>query len=235
MVCDAVRDFAISGSNIPVEEDRFTKFFIDQSEKIRISPPVIYPPFAMEDLDTTLVENLRRLKYNRLLPVQSYAISVILSGISGFRRTDKPLVLILGNTQNLMAQTFDFACKMAGYSPDTKVSRTQVRILDLYMGGTSSHRFQQPFEHEIVVATTGGIKKAISLSKIDLSALQLLILDEADKMVDSRRGFGYDVAEIFSMIPDETRANINVAEFSATFAEGSDEVYLTELDRELFQ
>lgn len=44
--------------------------------------------------------------------------------------------------------------------------------------------------------------------QIDLSALQLLILDEADKMVDSRRGFGYDVAEIFSMIPDETRVGL---------------------------
>ncbi|WKY10996.1 hypothetical protein Q1695_002946 [Nippostrongylus brasiliensis] len=217
----------------------------------------------LEDLDSGLVTNLRKMGYRRLMPVQGYATSVILEGhhvvvraptgsgkTAAFlipaiemviryhrnqtRRTNRPLVLILGNTQNLMEQTYKFACSIAGYDPQTKVSRTQVRILDLF-GGGANLRYHQNIEHEVVVATCGALRGAQQLGKIDLSLLQFLVLDEADKMVDLR-GFGYELPALIEAIPEETKEKLTVAEFSATFEEDSGKaVVLSELDELIFR
>ncbi|KAK6025947.1 helicase protein, partial [Ostertagia ostertagi] len=68
-------------------------------------------------------------------------------------------------------------------------------------------RFAGSIEHEIVIATCGGVLKAFELGRLNLSELQLLIIDEADKMTDSTRGFGYDISDILSRIPEETRVS----------------------------
>ncbi|KAK5971701.1 hypothetical protein GCK32_004091 [Trichostrongylus colubriformis] len=243
----------------------FDRIFEDQRENIVISHPN-YHPFEFNNLDENLAENLRRMNHHRLLPMQAYAISVILdhaklvvraptgSGKTAAflipaiqhvidyhkkytRRTEHPLVLILGNTQNLMDQTFKFACAMAGYEPDTRASRTQVRILDLFGGGSGLYRLNRlsaSIEHEIVVATCGGVLQACRFEKLNLSELELLIIDEADKMTDSLRGFGFEVSEILSRIPDETRQRLQVVELSATFCEEDNNVVLSSLEKELF-
>ncbi|KAK6049300.1 DEAD/DEAH box helicase [Cooperia oncophora] len=242
------------------------RIFEDQKANIAISHDRYRPFSSIDALDQTLAENLRKMKYDRLLPMQAYAISVIMDGAklvvraptgSGktaaflipaiqrvidhhekiTRRTQLPLVLIIGNTQNLMEQTYKFACSMAGYEPDTKVSRTQVRILDLFSGGYGMsliHRHSTTIDHEIVIATCGGVLKATDFGKLNLSELQLLIIDEADKMTDSSRGAGYDVSEILSRIPEETRQKLQVVELSATFCEEENNVVLTDLEKDLF-
>ncbi|XGW03221.1 hypothetical protein V3C99_014875, partial [Haemonchus contortus] len=243
----------------------FDRIFEDQLANLAISDTKYKALRSIDELDRRLADNLRLMKYDRLLPMQAHAISIILdraklvvraptgSGKTAAflipaiqlviqhherctRRTELPLVLILGNTQNLMEQTFKFACSMAGYEPDTRVARCQVRILDLFGGGSGFVRLRTTvsIEQEIVIATCGGVLRACELGKLNLSELQLLVIDEADKMTDSLRGFGFEVSEILSRIPEKTREKLQVVELSATFCEEDNNVMLSELEKELF-
>ncbi|ETN79170.1 helicase protein [Necator americanus] len=90
-------------------------------------------------------------------------------------------------------------------------------------------------EQQIVIATCGGVLLAVEKQKLDLSQLKLLIIDEADKMVDISRGFGFDVQNILSKIPQETKEQLVVAEFSATFFSEDNEIHISDSDKELFR
>ncbi|VDM60449.1 unnamed protein product [Angiostrongylus costaricensis] len=147
-------------------------------------------------------------------------------------RTNTPLVLILGNTQNLMYQTFKFACSMAGYEPYAKVARCGVRIFDLFAGkGTLRLNRMDTVRDEIVVATTGGVLKGFEQNKLDFSNLEMLIIDEFDKMVDEVHGFGRDLYQILAKIP----ARPTVAGFSATLSDENSVRTLSDLELKLFR
>jgi ATP-dependent RNA helicase RhlE len=66
---------------------------------------------------------------------------------------------------------------------------------------------------EIVVATPGRLLDHVGQGTIDLSSVQILVLDEADRMLDM--GFIRDIRRILSLIP-ERRQNLL---FSATFSD----------------
>ncbi|EPB74760.1 helicase protein [Ancylostoma ceylanicum] len=61
-----------------------------------------------------------REAFEKFLEDQRKNISVQPNHFEPLKRTKHPLVLIIGNTQNLMDQTFNFACGMAGYDPKKK-------------------------------------------------------------------------------------------------------------------
>ncbi|EYC19812.1 hypothetical protein Y032_0023g733 [Ancylostoma ceylanicum] len=250
------------------DREAFEKFLEDQRKNISVQPNHFEPLKSIEDLDPELTSNLYKMNHRELFPLQAYSANILLSDrhllvraptgsgkTAAFlipaiqyvirhhttcdRRTKHPLVLIIGNTQNLMDQTFNFACGMAGYDPKKKIARTNVRIADLFAGGEEMHKLSRqytpPIEHEIVVATCGGVLKAVERHKLDLSQLKLLIIDEADKMVDISRGFGLEVHTILSKIPEDTRESLIVAEFSATFFCQDNTLQLSELEGELFR
>ncbi|CAJ0592142.1 unnamed protein product [Cylicocyclus nassatus] len=262
-------NFGDAQDNNKQEED-FERFLQDQKDNITVSPNDKYDQLPLNQLEETLQKNLRKMGYQQLLPLQAYSAKILLSGhhllvraptgsgkTAAFlipaiqyvieyhlhvRRTDYPLVLILGNTSNLMEQTYKFACQMAGYEPENrgerKFARTNVRIAGLYAGGSALKLLKfakSKLEQEIVVATCGGVLRAIDLHMIDLSNLKLLIIDEADKMVDISRGFGLDVHTILSKIPEDVKEKLVVAEFSATFYSEDNAVQLSDLEKELFR
>ncbi len=66
---------------------------------------------------------------------------------------------------------------------------------------------------EIVVATPGRLLDIASQGKIDLRSVEILVLDEADRMLDM--GFIRDIRRIFSLLPAR-RQNLL---FSATFSD----------------
>lgn len=66
---------------------------------------------------------------------------------------------------------------------------------------------------EIVVATPGRLLDHVSQRNIDLSAVEILVLDEADRMLDM--GFIHDIRKILNILPPK-RQNLL---FSATFSD----------------
>jgi ATP-dependent RNA helicase RhlE len=66
---------------------------------------------------------------------------------------------------------------------------------------------------DIVVATPGRLLDHVARKTIDLSRVEILVLDEADRMLDM--GFIHDIKRVLALLPD-TRQNLL---FSATFSD----------------
>ena len=65
---------------------------------------------------------------------------------------------------------------------------------------------------DIVIATPGRLLDHVSQKTIDLSRIEMLVLDEADRMLDM--GFIHDIRKVLALLP-KTRQNLL---FSATFS-----------------
>lgn len=111
--------------------------------------------------------------------------------------------LIIAPTRELAVQIWE-ACKV--YCSDTNMKYTTV------FGWVNDFHQIKAIEKwvDIVVATPGRLEDLISQSKIKLSYVKLLVLDEADRMLDL--GFLSDVKKIMKRIPDSKQTLF----FSAT-------------------
>lgn len=65
---------------------------------------------------------------------------------------------------------------------------------------------------DIIIATPGRLLDLVSQNAVDLSAVEILVLDEADRMLDM--GFIHDIRKILALLP-KNRQNLL---FSATFS-----------------
>jgi superfamily II DNA/RNA helicase len=68
------------------------------------------------------------------------------------------------------------------------------------------------YSEHLVIATPGKLWKLINDGTIDTTSTKLIVLDEADKILD--HGFMTNVIDIFSRVPDD----INIALYSATLS-----------------
>lgn len=111
--------------------------------------------------------------------------------------------LIIAPTRELAVQIWE-ACKI--YCSDTNMKHTVI------FGWVNDFHQIKAVEKwvDIVVATPGRLEDLISQSKIKLSYVKLLVLDEADRMLDL--GFLWDVKKIMNRIPKEKQTLF----FSAT-------------------
>ncbi|MEM2124287.1 MAG: DEAD/DEAH box helicase [Methanolinea sp.] len=100
----------------------------------------------------------------------------------------------------------------------------ELQKLSKYMGGVSVLPVYggQPIERQVpalrrgvhvAIATPGRLLDHLSRRTVDLSATRMVVLDEADEMLDM--GFAEDIARIFSRLPKE-RQNVF---FSATMSD----------------
>jgi ATP-dependent RNA helicase RhlE len=122
---------------------------------------------------------------------------------SGGRRTIR--ALILTPTRELAAQVAESVRDYGSHLP----FRTSV-----IFGGVSINTQIAKLRKgvDIVVATPGRLLDHAQQGTIDLSSVEILVLDEADRMLDM--GFIRDIRRILKMLPDE-RQNLL---FSATFS-----------------
>ncbi|MHB1951856.1 MAG: DEAD/DEAH box helicase [Acidiferrobacteraceae bacterium] len=113
--------------------------------------------------------------------------------------------LVLTPTRELCAQVRESVSVYGKFLP---VTGTAV------FGGVSMHSQIASLRRgvDILVATPGRLLDHISRSTVDLSHVEILVLDEADRMLDM--GFIPDVRRILSVLP-QRRQNLL---FSATFA-----------------
>jgi ATP-dependent RNA helicase RhlE len=181
------------------------------------------------------VELLRAVEtkgYDEATPIQQQAIPLILQGkdvlagaqtgtgkTAGFTlpllqllqnnhnegQKRHPRVLILTPTRELAAQVHESVRDYGRYLP----FRTAV-----IFGGVSINPQKQKLIKgvDIVVATPGRLLDHVQQRTIDLSKVEILVLDEADRMLDM--GFIRDIRKILNVIPKHRQSLL----FSATFS-----------------
>ena len=113
--------------------------------------------------------------------------------------------LILTPTRELAEQISKALKTFSKYNP--------LKIITVY-GGTSIEKQIRELPHaEVVVATPGRALDHLKRRTIDLSKIKILVLDEADRMLDM--GFIHDVTEIVHHCPKQRQTLL----FSATLSE----------------
>ncbi|EFU8761257.1 ATP-dependent RNA helicase SrmB [Salmonella enterica] len=117
------------------------------------------------------------------------------------KKSGPPRILILTPTRELAMQVADHARELAKH--------THLDIATI-TGGVAYMNHAEVFSQDIVVATTGRLLQYIKEENFDCRAVETLILDEADRMLDM--GFAQDIEHIAG----ETRWRKQTMLFSAT-------------------
>lgn len=196
--------------------------------------------FENLNLHPAIIKAIHELGYTEPTPIQQQAIPELIEGhdvmASAQTGTGKtaafmlpalnrlanpskargrgPRVLVLTPTRELALQVSDATSKFGKYLPHTKV----VSIL-----GGMSYPLQNKLLSQVVdilVATPGRLIDHIHRGRIDFSRLEMLVLDEADRMLDM--GFIDDVEAIASRTPDTRQTLL----FSATLDSSIDKIAL---------
>jgi ATP-dependent RNA helicase RhlE len=181
-------------------------------------------------LSAELLRAIDEQGYNEATPIQQQAIPVVLEGrdilagaqtgtgkTAGFTLPilqrlqlagpsgDYPRVLILTPTRELAAQVEQSVTDYGRHLP--------YRSLTIF-GGVSIVPQKAKLRQgtDIVVATPGRLLDHVQQGTIDLSDVEILVLDEADRMLDM--GFIRDMRRIFKVLPKERQTLL----FSATFS-----------------
>ena len=120
------------------------------------------------------------------------------------RRAVRALVLV--PTRELAAQVQD---SIRTYGQHLRLTSTTI------YGGVGFHPQVQALRRgvDIVVATPGRLLDHIQQRTLDLRNIEILVLDEADRMLDM--GFIHDIRKIHALLPKEHHTLL----FSATFSE----------------
>ncbi len=184
-------------------------------------------PFASLGLEADLLRAIADQGYDRPTPVQEKAIPAILSGrdiMAGAQTgTGKTAAFTLPLLQNLLAgrkrrirgliltPTRELACQVA----------ESVRIYGKYLplrstavfGGVSINPQIHTLRRgvDILVATPGRLLDHLERATVDLSSVETIVLDEADRMLDM--GFIHDIRRILARLPRQRQSLL----FSATF------------------
>jgi ATP-dependent RNA helicase RhlE len=190
-------------------------------------------PFSKLGLAPSLCAPLAAKGYHTPTPVQSASIPLILAGhdlvgraqtgtgktaafglpmidhllVRGRRgRTRNPRGLVLVPTRELAVQV---QRALAAYG-----ASVQLRVTEIF-GGVSMVRQIQALRRgtDIVVATPGRLIDHLQRRTIDLSAIEILTLDEADRMLDM--GFLPPLRRVLAALPRERQTLL----FSATLPE----------------
>ena len=180
-------------------------------------------------LSDELLNTIQKEGYSETTPVQERAIPLILKGMD-----------ILAGAQTGTGKTAAFALPILNRLQQSKSKKKIIRALVLtptrelaaqvnnsfrtygaalplktieIFGGVSMRPQQSKLKKgvDIVVATPGRLLDHLSQNTIDLSGIEVFVLDEADRMLDM--GFKREIQKVMKQLP-ERRQNLL---FSATF------------------
>lgn len=194
--------------------------------------------FKSLGLSESLLEAIQKAKYESPYPIQIQAIPAILQqkdvlGIAptGSGKTasyvlpilqilvgkEKPKdrsvpVLVIVPTRELAAQVQEVVKMFGEYLP------RRIKTMAVFGGVSINPQMMNLHGTEILVATPGRLLDLLSRNSIQLDKLQVLVLDEADKVLNL--GFKLEVDEILSRLPKK-RQNVL---FSATMESSVEEL-----------
>ena len=183
--------------------------------------------FSTLALSPAMLANLNQLGYHAMTPIQAKSLPLILDrrdliaqaktgsgktaafGIGILQRLNPTWfaiqALVICPTRELADQVANELRRLARFAENTK-------ILTL-CGGAPMRPQIASLEHgaHIVVGTPGRLRDHLGRGSIDLSTLQTLVLDEADRMIDM--GFYEEISGIVSACPSHRQTLL----FSATY------------------
>jgi ATP-dependent RNA helicase RhlE len=178
--------------------------------------------FSELQLNESLQQAIRAMGYEETTPIQAQAIPPALAGrdIVGCAQTGtgKTLAFALPALEHLLREpnragskstrnprivvlepTRELAIQVAGETGKA-AARTSLRIAPIYGGAKMGRQIDQLRRGvDIVVATPGRLLDHIRRNNVSLSDVQILVLDEADRMLDM--GFLPDIKQIIYHTP----------------------------------
>jgi ATP-dependent RNA helicase RhlE len=182
--------------------------------------------FEQFDLDARINAGVQSAGFSIPTPIQEQAIPVVLKGrdVLGLAQTGTgktaafmlPILqrltkgrlrqvraLIVAPTRELAEQIHQATCELGQH--------TKIRSVTVY-GGVNKRRQIEALRRgaEIVVACPGRLLDLVGDGAIDLSTVEVLVLDEADRMCDM--GFLPDIHRIIKLLPQKRQTLF----FSAT-------------------
>lgn len=190
-------------------------------------------PFSKLGLSDALLKSVAEQKYLEPYPIQQQAIPAILKGkdILGIAQTGSgktagfvlPILqqlqdgvstknrhvraLVVVPTRELAIQVNDVFATLGKHLP------RPIKTMAVYGGVSINPQMIGLQGVEVLVATPGRLLDLISTNAVSLSAIKILVLDEADKMLNL--GFKEEMTKIFELLPKQ-RQNLL---FSATLSD----------------
>jgi ATP-dependent RNA helicase DbpA len=188
-------------------------------------------PFSELPLSPAILATLKQLEYHSMTPIQAASLPITLAGHdliaqakTGSGKTAAFSLALLSRlnpryfavqamvlcpTRELADQVTQEIRRLARFSDN-------IKIISL-CGGTTMRPQMASLEHgaHIVVGTPGRIMDHLDRGSLKLDALNTLVLDEADRMLDM--GFYDDIAYVAKQCPLERQTLM----FSATYPDGT--------------
>lgn len=183
--------------------------------------------FATLALAPALLSTLQELNYQQMTPIQQQSLPAILAGKDVIAQAQtgsgKTAAFALGMLSALQVKRFriqglvlcptrELAEQVAKELRTLGRSIHNIKVLTLCGGVPSKHQILS-LEHgaHFIVGTPGRVLDHLQQQRLDLSELRMLVLDEADRMLDM--GFLDEVARIAAAMPAQRQTLL----FSATY------------------
>src|SRR5512139_322354 len=172
--------------------------------------------FNQFNLDPRLLKNAQAMDFEVPTPIQSATIPAALEGRdilgSAETGTGKTAAFLLPMLQKMIntPRTRELALQVAEHAE--QLSRnTSLRVATVY-GGVGYGPQEQALRRgvDIVIATPGRLIDHLEKRNVNFMSLQMLVLDEADRMLDI--GFLPDIRRIMRQLPKDRQTFL----FSAT-------------------
>ena len=194
------------------------------------SPSAISPSFSQLPLPPATLANLQQLGYLGMTPIQAASLPLALAGHdliaqakTGSGKTAAFALVVLANLNVrrfavqalVLCPTRELSDQVTQELRRLARAEENIKILTLCGGATMRPQLAS-LEHgaHIVVGTPGRIMDHLERGSLRLEALNTLVLDEADRMLDM--GFFDDIAVVAKQCP-KTRQTLL---FSATYPDG---------------
>ena len=175
-------------------------------------------------LSQAQLDTLETLQYSEMTPIQAESLPLVLAGKDVIAQaktgSGKTAAFALGILASLEPSVFDVQslvlCPTRELAEQVateirKLARNQPNIKVLTLcGGTPARAQAQSLEHgaHIIVGTPGRVLDHLKQQRLKLDKLKMLVLDEADRMLDM--GFHDDMTAIINATSAERQTLLSV-------------------------